>query len=77
MNTIDFLESLDCPAYKIASTEITHLPLIKRAAKTNKPIILSLVLAEKEDIKIALEVIKKEKNNKVILLQCVSSYPRN
>jgi pseudaminic acid synthase len=75
MNTIDFLESLDCPAYKIASPEITHLPLIKRAAKTNKPIILSLGLAEKEDIKIALEVIKKEKNNKVILLQCVSSYP--
>ena len=74
-DTVDFLENLNCPAYKIASPEITHLPLIKRAARTKKPIILSLGLAEKKDIELALEVIKKEKNNKVILLQCVSSYP--
>lgn len=75
LKAVDFLEKVNCPAYKIASPEITHIPLIKKVAKTKKPIILSLGLADEKDIKLALETIKKEKNHKIVLLQCVSSYP--
>ena len=75
LQAVDFLEKLNCPAYKIASPEITHIPLIKKVARTKKPIILSLGLAEKKDIELALSTIRKEKNSKIILLQCVSSYP--
>tara|TARA_B100001121_G_C18670279_1_gene613432 strand:+ start:158 stop:1222 length:1065 start_codon:yes stop_codon:yes gene_type:complete len=75
VETIDFLEELNCPAYKIASPEITHIPLIERAAKTKKPIILSLGLANVSDIDLAIQTIKKTGNKKIILLQCVSSYP--
>jgi pseudaminic acid synthase len=75
IGSVDFLEKLGCPAYKIASPEINHIPLIEKVAKTNKPIILSLGLANLQDIEIALKTIKKNGNNKVILLQCVSSYP--
>ncbi len=75
IDAVNFLEKLNCPAYKIASPEINYIPLIERVAKTKKPIILSLGLANKADIDNALKVIKKNGNNKVILLQCVSSYP--
>ena len=75
IDSINFLEKLNCPAYKIASPEITHIPLIEKAAKTKKPIILSLGLANKKDIDLALKTIKKVGNNKIILLKCVSSYP--
>jgi pseudaminic acid synthase len=72
---VDFLEKYNVPAYKIASPEICHIPLIEKVAKTGKPIILSLGLASIEDIKLALRVIKKNRNRKVVLLQCVASYP--
>ncbi len=75
LETVDFLEKLKPPAYKIASPEITHLPLIERVARTYKPIIISLGLSSKEDIDLALKTIKKTGNKKIILLQCVSSYP--
>jgi pseudaminic acid synthase len=75
VDTVDLLEKLNCPAYKIASPEITHIPLIQKVAKTKKPIILSLGLADKKDINLALKVIKKSGNKKVVLLSCVSSYP--
>ncbi len=71
---VDFLESLNCPAYKIASPEINHIPLITKIAKTKKPIILSTGLSYKKDISLALKTIKKF-NNKVIILKCTSSYP--
>ena len=75
INAVNTLKKLNCPAYKIASAEINHIPLIEKVAETKKPIILSLGLAKIEDIKLALETIRRKKNNKVILLQCVSSYP--
>tara|TARA_B100000780_G_scaffold249541_1_gene195290 strand:- start:2062 stop:3126 length:1065 start_codon:yes stop_codon:yes gene_type:complete len=75
IDAVDFLEKLKCPAYKIASPEINHIPLIEKVAKTKKPIILSLGLAKKEDIDLALKIIKRAGNNKITLLQCVSSYP--
>ena len=72
---MDFLEELNCPAYKIASAEINHIPLIKKVAKTKKPIILSTGLANKNDLEIAIKTIKKCNNEKIIVLKCVSSYP--
>ena len=75
IGAVDFLEKLKCPAYKIASPEINHIPLIERVAKTKKPIIISLGLAKKNDINLALKTIRKIGNNKITLLQCVSSYP--
>jgi len=73
--TVDYLETLNSPIYKIASPEINHIPLIEKVAKTGKPIILSLGLATPKDIQLALKTIKNCNNRKVILLQCVASYP--
>ena len=72
---VDFLEELDAPAYKIASPEITDIPLIKYVAQKGKPIILSTGMAHKEDIELAIETIRKEGLEDIILLKCTSSYP--
>ncbi len=72
---VDFLETLDVKAYKIASPEINHIPLIKKIAKTNKPVILSSGLSNFNDLNLAIKTIKKLGNNKIILLKCNSSYP--
>ncbi len=74
-SSVDFLEKLDVPSYKIASFEITDIPLVKYVAKKNKPIILSTGIAEKEDIDLAVSTILDEGNSEIILLQCTSSYP--
>lgn len=72
---VDFLESLNCPAYKIASAEITHIPLIEKIAKTKKPVIMSIGLANLKDINLAIKTLKKNGNKNLAILQCVSSYP--
>lgn len=72
---VDFLESLDNPIYKIASFEITDIPLIKFIASKRKPIILSTGIAMEEDILLALETIHNEDNWDVTLLKCTSAYP--
>ena len=69
------LEKLECPCYKIASPEITDLELIDYAAKTKKPIIISTGIANIKDINLAIKQCIKNNNNKVILLNCISSYP--
>ena len=74
-SAVEFLESLKCPAYKIASPEINHIPLIKKVAKTGKPVILSTGLADLKDIKLAIKTLKKNGCKKIAVLQCVSSYP--
>ena len=73
--SVDFLEKLNAPAYKIASFEITDIPLIKYIASKKKPIILSTGIAYEDDIKLALSTIRSEGNNEIILLKCTSSYP--
>lgn len=73
-NNLQVLEKINCPAYKIASPEITDIPLIKKVAKTKKPIIVSNGLANYDDLKLAVDTIKKV-NKKLILLKCTSSYP--
>ncbi len=72
---VDFLESLNVPAYKIASFEITDIPLIEYVASKGKPIILSTGIAELEDIELALDACRRMGNNDIALLKCTSSYP--
>jgi pseudaminic acid synthase len=74
-SSVDFLEELNVSAYKIASFEINHIPLIKKIAKTNKPVIFSTGVAELEDIQLALDTLIKNGNNQIIILKCTSSYP--
>ena len=72
---VDFLEQLNVPAYKIASPEITDIPLIEYVASKGKPIIISTGVAEKEDIELALDACRRLGNNEIVLLKCTSSYP--
>jgi N-acetylneuraminate synthase len=74
-SAIDFLEDLNCPAYKIASPELIDLPLISRAAETGKPLILSTGMATEEEISEAIEVARSKKTKDVVVLHCTSSYP--
>lgn len=73
--SVDFLESLHVPAYKIASYEINDIPLIRKAARLHKPMIFATGIAYPEDIEKALSVCAEEGNQDVILLKCVSAYP--
>ncbi|MBL0738855.1 pseudaminic acid synthase [Flavobacterium sp. GN10] len=72
---VDFLETLNVPAYKIASFEITDIPLIEYVASKGKPVIISTGIAELEDIELALDACHRMGNKDVALLKCTSSYP--
>lgn len=72
---VDLLESLDNPIYKIASFEITDIPLIEYIASKQKPIIMSTGVAMIEDINLALEACRRVGNNDITLLKCTSAYP--
>lgn len=72
---VDFLESLDCPIYKIASFEITDIPLIEFVAGKGKPIIISTGIADDDDIDLALSACRNMGNDQIVLLKCTSAYP--
>ena len=74
-SSVDFLENLSVPAYKIASFEITDIPLIEYIASKGKPVIISTGISSLEDIEMALEACKRVGNNQISLLKCTSSYP--
>lgn len=72
---VDFLENLDVPYYKIASLEITDIPLIGYTASKGKPMIISTGVAEIKDIHEAIKICKEKNNNDITLLKCTSEYP--
>jgi len=74
-DSVDLLDNLGIVAYKVASYELTHIPLLEYIAKKNKPIILSTGMANKSEVKEALECIYSKGNRQVIILHCVSQYP--
>lgn len=72
---IDLLQELDAPAFKIASFELVDLPLIKKAAKSKKPLLISTGMADLNEIKEALNTALKYGNGEVLLFHCISNYP--
>lgn len=73
-DAIDFLEDL-VPAYKFGSGDITNIPALRHAAKKDKPMILGTGMSTSEEVKHAIDVIKSEKNDKIIVLHCTTNYP--
>ncbi|MDD2731834.1 MAG: N-acetylneuraminate synthase family protein [Candidatus Pacebacteria bacterium] len=73
--TADELEKAGVSAYKIASPESNHIPLLRHIAKKNKPIIISTGLSKLRDIEESVETIQNQGNNDIVVLHCVSGYP--
>ena len=72
---VDFLEEMNVPAYKVASFEITDIPLIEYIASKGKPVIISTGIATLADIEEAVNACKKMGNEQIALLKCTSAYP--
>ena len=74
-SAVDLLEKLETPAYKIASFEITDLPLIKYAASKQKPMLISTGMANLNEIQEAINCCEKQGNKKILIFHCISKYP--
>jgi|TARA_B110000116_G_C16782539_1_gene559144 N-acetylneuraminate synthase len=72
---VDLLESLGNPIYKIASFEINHIPLLRKVAKTKKPVIMSIGASSLSEIEEAVNTLRSEGCGELILLKCTSAYP--
>jgi N,N'-diacetyllegionaminate synthase len=72
---VDLLEDLSVPFFKIASMDVVHLPLLKHVARKQKPILLSTGMATLSEIERAVETIRREGNEQIVLLHCISIYP--
>ena len=74
---VDLLEELATCAYKIASPEINHIPLLERVAATGKPVILSTGVADRGDIELAIKTLRSGGCSDIIILKCTTAYPAN
>lgn len=72
---VDLLESLDAPAYKIASSELVDLPLIRMVAETGKPVVLSTGMANMQEIAAGVRAVRETGNEQLVVLRCTASYP--
>ncbi|THF63119.1 pseudaminic acid synthase [Pseudothauera nasutitermitis] len=75
LKAVDFLEELDAPLYKIASFELVDTQLLRRVAKTGKPVILSTGMATLSEIETAVNTVRDQGNDQIVLLKCTSTYP--
>lgn len=73
--SVDFLESIECGAYKIASPELVDVPLIEYTASKGKPMIISCGMGSMEEIQDAVDACRREGNEQIVLLKCTSEYP--
>lgn len=74
-SAVDFLESLNMEIYKVASFEMTDIPLLKKIASTAKPVIMSTGMASETEIELAVSTLKSAGCNELVLLKCTSAYP--
>ena len=74
-SAVDLLESLNAEIYKIASPEITNIPLLERVAKTGKPVIISTGIANLEDVELALSTLRNAGSKEIVVLKCTTAYP--
>ncbi|MDP2676869.1 MAG: pseudaminic acid synthase [bacterium] len=74
-SAVDFLEGMDVPCYKVASFEVVDIPLLKKIARTGKPVILSSGPSSLEDIELALTTLRENGARDIVLLHCISAYP--
>jgi len=72
---VDFLEELEMPIYKVASFENNHLPLLRKIAKTGKPVIMSTGISKLADIERAVTTLRENGCTELVLLKCTSTYP--
>ncbi|QAT40526.1 N-acetylneuraminate synthase [Clostridium sp. JN-9] len=75
--SVDLLEKLEIPIYKISSGDLTNIPFLKYIAKLNKPMIVSTGMANLGEVEMAVEAIRNIGNNEITLLHCTSNYPAN
>jgi sialic acid synthase SpsE len=75
MEAVDFLDKLGMPAFKIASSDLTNLPLIRRCADTGKPLLISTGMGTLEEAGAAIEAARMRDHGRIALLHCVSIYP--
>ena len=75
LSSVEYLETLDVPAYKIASPEITDIKLLETVARKGKPVIVSTGLAEANDIALAIDTLREAGAHNLILLKCTTAYP--
>lgn len=71
----EFLYSLDVPAFKIASADITHIPLIKKVASKHLPVFISTGMASEKETVEAIETIHDQGNHEIVIMHCMTSYP--
>jgi N-acetylneuraminate synthase len=75
MEEVDLLEELAVPFFKIASMDVVHLPLLKHVARKRRPVVISTGMATLGEIEQAVETVRGEGNEQIVLLHCVSIYP--